>query len=76
VLGLRRAVAINGTVDVTLLMLNASQKDCEFIYPKPILDWSLKIDSANPDLSSYPETAEKVVVSAHGAVLLGASVKL
>ncbi len=76
VLGLRRAVAISGAVDVTLLMLNASQQDCEFIYPKPYMNWSKNIDSAHPDCADCSAEPEKALVSAHGAVLLSAVVTL
>jgi glycogen operon protein len=68
-LSLRRAVSMDGVVDVTLLMLNASQIDCEFIYPMPYMNWSLKIDSANPDCPTVPAQCHKTWVSAHGAVL-------
>jgi glycogen operon protein len=74
VLALRRAVATSSAVDVTLLMLNASQRDWEFIYPKPDLNWSLKIDSADPDGASRSAEKERTLVSAHGAVLLTAFV--
>jgi hypothetical protein len=55
-------------------MLNASQRDWEFIYPKPDLNWSLKIDSADPDGASRSAEKERTLVSAHGAVLLAAFV--
>jgi glycogen operon protein len=76
ILCLRRAAIVGDTVDVTLLMLNASQQDCEFIYPEPNVNWSLLIDSTNPNVESVPRHTQRLVVPAHGAVLLGAVVTL
>lgn len=72
---LRRAVETSGLVDVTLLMLNASQHDQEFLHPSPDLAWSVKLDSADPEVSCFETTAKSTAVAAHGAVLLGASLK-
>jgi hypothetical protein len=72
---LRRA-AINGNrVDVTLLMLNASQQDCEFLYPPPELHWIVKADSAEPEGEPITMKDNRMVVGAHGAVLCAAEIK-
>jgi glycogen operon protein len=71
---LRRAAMVGDKVDVTLLMLNASQQDREFIYPEPSLNWSLLVDSTNPNAESVPANMQRWSVPAHGAVLLGAMV--
>jgi hypothetical protein len=57
-------------------MLNASQHDREFLYPSPEMAWSLEIDSAYPDFRVGPEKVKNLLVTAHSAVLLGASIKL
>jgi isoamylase len=75
-LGLRRAAAENGSADVTLLLLNASNVECKFLYPPPNLCWILKMDTANPALEPRREETGKLFLSAHSAVLLAATLKL
>ncbi len=60
------------SVDVTLLMLNASNVDREFLYPNTNLTWDMKLNSAAPDMSLILE-ASKVIVEAHSVVLLAAT---
>jgi glycogen operon protein len=77
-LALRRAVASGDTVDITLLLLNATAEDREFrIPPAPLLKtlaWEIKLDSTHPEQKPLQATP-KVMVGAHGAVLLAATVK-
>jgi glycogen operon protein len=72
-LTLQRAVGEKNMVDVTLLMLNASQEDRTFLYPYPELPWIVKIDSGMPETD--PEMAKdgRMLVRAHSAVLLAAA---
>jgi glycogen operon protein len=75
-LSLRRA-AVNGNhVDITLLMLNASNEDRAFLYPHSELPWEVKLISAEPDFSGHPAKDGTVMVCAHCTVLLAVSAPL
>jgi glycogen operon protein len=74
-LSLRRA-AINGSsVDLTLLMLNASHEDRKFLYPNPELRWEVKLVSAVPEAAAEPARDGSIMVCAHCTVLLAAAVQ-
>jgi isoamylase len=72
-LALRRAAdAGDGSVEVTLLLLNADSAGHAFALPAPRLDWTLMLDSGHPDAEERPVLDEAVPVAPHGAVLLAA----
>jgi isoamylase len=72
---LRRAAQDGDTVDMTLLLLNASHEDREFTLPCPELNWELKLDGAAPDAAAYMPERPVVVVSAHCTMLLGVKIR-
>ena len=73
-LALRRATLDGDKVDVTLLLLNASHEDREFVLPNPELAWQIELDSTAPE--KEPVLAERpgVMVGAHGVMLLAVTV--
>jgi glycogen operon protein len=73
---LRRAVVIDGFADVTLFILNSSQQDREFVYPKPYLPWEAEANAADPDGQSQPAISGSIIVCAHSAVLCAAGVRV
>jgi glycogen operon protein len=73
---LRRAVVHADVVDMTLLLLNASNEDREFDLPSPELEWVIELDSAAPDAPSRRCAVPKTMVGAHCAVLLSVEVEL
>jgi len=72
-LALRRAAVHNDSVDVTLVLMNASSEDHEFALPDPALFWEVALDCADPALVPAP-VAEHYLVGAHCAVLLIAKI--
>jgi glycogen operon protein len=75
-LTLQRTALVNENLaDVTLLMLNASNMDREFLYPQSDLKWDLKLNSAGPELQ-VAMAGPGIVVSAHSVALLAAAVRL
>jgi isoamylase len=74
-LSLRRAAAEGGTVDITLLALNASHEDRDYVLPNPELEWEIKLDTADPERAAEA-AGPTAKVSAHSAVLLAATVRL
>lgn len=73
-LALRRAVLNGTTIDITLVLFNASTHARNFTVPNPDLPWEILLDSANPDLKTQKPTARHVTVAASAVVLLGATV--
>ncbi len=73
-LALRRAAPQGGVVDVTLLLLNATNREWEFAFPEPELDWEIELDSSRPERQTEGVGGPNIAVGAHGAVLLAASV--
>ena len=73
---LRRAVVDGDGVDMTLLLLNASNEDRAFDLPSPELEWVIELDSAAPDVPPVRCEVPKAMVSAHSAVLLCVEVEL
>jgi glycogen operon protein len=72
-LAVQRARAhADGTVGVTLLLMNATGEDREFQLPADQA-WQLVTDSADP-AAGRRDAGDSVVVGHHGAVLLGAVV--
>ncbi|QII85404.1 glycogen debranching protein GlgX [Bordetella hinzii] len=71
-LALRRvAPRPDGTLDVTLLLLNPNGQDEAFALPEPALAWMRDLDSA-ASLPVAPQPAGPVRVQAHSVVLLSA----
>ncbi|WP_420473563.1 glycogen debranching protein GlgX [Noviherbaspirillum sp. ST9] len=60
-----------GKLSASLLMLNASAKEAEFILPKPDMPWQVALDAADPavDNNRMPDDG-RLIVSAQSAVLL------
>jgi len=75
-LALRRAARTDEYVDVTLLMLNATAEDRDFMIPDAGFPWRLILDSARPELDDLGVEEGKVMTAAHGLVLLTAEVRL
>jgi glycogen operon protein len=73
---LRRAVVHGAAVDMTLLLLNASNEDRAFDLPSPELEWVIELDSAAPDVPPVRCDVPKAMVGAHAAVLLSVEVEL
>jgi isoamylase len=73
-LSLRRAVLTDGTVDLTLLLLNASDQARDFAVPNQDLPWEVVLDSADPDREKMVLLTGAVHVPAHAVVLLAATV--
>ncbi|HEX7391305.1 MAG TPA: glycogen debranching enzyme GlgX, partial [Acidiphilium sp.] len=71
-LALRRAAAGNDHSDATLLLLNASGDDRNFILPEPKLDWILEIDTANPDLERVRFEQGEITVASRSMIVFGA----
>ncbi len=74
-LTLRRAAVNGNSIDITLLMLNASNEDREFLYPHPELPWEVKLVSAVPEALSEPAKDGNIMVCAHCTVLLAVAVQ-
>jgi isoamylase len=73
---LRRAALNDGVADLTCLFLNATHEDRDFVLPRPVFDWEINLDSANPELKRGRAPAQKIAVAAHGLVLLTAAQRL
>ena len=73
-LALRRAAPQGGGIDVTLLLLNATGQEREFAFPRPELSWEIELDSSKPEQQAANAAPPGVLVGAHGAMLLAASV--
>lgn len=72
-LALRRALPReDGSLDATLLLLNADGAGHAFALPEPRLDWALVLDSAHPDREEQKVQDEAVPVAPRSAVLLAA----
>jgi len=75
-LALRRAVVSGNAADMTLLLLNATHEDREFLFPNIDFPWEIKLDTCHPDLKSNKPAAPRMVVGARGVALLATTVKL
>jgi len=72
-LALRRAAKEpDGTVEVTMLLLNADASGHAFALPEPRLEWTVVLDSAHPDGPEYPVHDGAVPVAPRAVVLLAA----
>jgi isoamylase len=72
-LALRRAtLAPDGSVDATLLLMNADSAGHDFVMPQPTLEWSMVLDSGDPEAPERSMSGETVLVAAHSVVLLAA----
>jgi glycogen operon protein len=77
-LAVRRAAvldATNGTVDVTLALLNASAEDRDFVFPLPQLPWDIALDTAEPARQEQAFGDSKVAVRARSLMLLVATAR-
>jgi glycogen operon protein len=72
---LRRAAIEGGHADITLLALNASHEDRDYVLPNDDLGWELVLDSANPQMTPEKPADATVKVRAHAAVLLAVAVQ-
>jgi glycogen operon protein len=73
-LALRRAARVDGEVEVTLLLLNASAKDQVFTLPAPAFLWRAVLDSAEPEMDERVVQGAIDTVGRHSARLLVAFV--
>ena len=73
-LSLRRAVLTDGTVDLTLLLVNASDQARDFTVPNQDLPWEVVLDSADPEREKMVVLTGAVHVAAMAVVLLAATV--
>jgi len=76
-LAVRRAIAgardnANGDADITLVALNATGEDREFILPPPALAWRVLIDTADPERTESEVGAGRISVQTRSLVLLAA----
>jgi isoamylase len=74
-LTLRRATHEGPTGDVTLVLLNASESDREFILPTPRFGWILEIDTDNPAVQRTAFTDAAITVASRSIVVLGALIE-
>lgn len=74
-LALRRASHEGEVADATLVLLNASDQDREFTLPEPALEWTLELDTANPQLQRAAFSAPIIKVAARAVVVLGAPIQ-
>jgi glycogen operon protein len=73
-LTLRRAAQNGEMIDVTLLLLNATSTARHFLLPPPRLAWKIELDSTAPDAAPALLTTERIVLRAHGVMLLATRV--
>ncbi|HUR41052.1 MAG TPA: glycogen debranching protein GlgX [Verrucomicrobiae bacterium] len=72
-LTVRRAVRRpDGGTDIVAILFNASGEDREFTLPAPTLEWSLQLDSAQPDRAQGAIGTAALDVVAHSLVVLTA----
>lgn len=69
---LRRATYEHGQRDATLLLLNASDDDRDFVLPPPALAWMLEIDTARAVQRRQPFAERVIRVTSRSMVILGA----
>ncbi|MCU4158504.1 glycogen debranching protein GlgX [Acidiphilium sp. AL] len=74
-LALRRATKESECPDVTLLLLNASEEDRNFILPEPVLNWTLEADTANPKIERSRFGSNEIMVVSRSMVVLGAIIE-
>lgn len=67
-----RRVAVQGksNADVTLIMLNPTERDRDFVAPEPRLPFRIALDTARPDGPESAAAPEQISVAAHSLVLL------
>jgi glycogen operon protein len=64
----------NGTIEATLILMNASKEGSTFLIPKPALTWIVELDTNAPDRAVEMMTSESIEVAAGSAILLAARV--
>ncbi len=70
-LSVRRAALVNGgTVEASLMMLNATNDDRDFHVPPTNLHWAMALDSSDPDRKPGGLEGDLLKVPAHAVVLL------
>ena len=69
-LALRRAARIGNDVEVLLLLMNAGAEDANFTLPQPGYEWSIAVDSAEPDAPDRKVENGALSVGSRSAVLL------
>ena len=70
-LGLRRAAMLpSNEIDITLLLINGSEQDVEFVLPEQALTWQMALDSADPAAQTGTVSTESIQVSHHALILL------
>ena len=74
-LALRRAAVDGESVDVTLVLMNSSHEDRDFILPDPPLPWIIALDGAGDETAEGPVEGNVVSVVAHNTVLLTTAIK-
>jgi len=74
-LAVRRAAPLEVAdgVDVTMVLLNASAEDREFLLPEPKLHWHIALDSAEPDRPEEEAVDGKVTAAARSLLVLAAT---
>ncbi len=76
VLGMRRACRLqDGTVEVSLVLVNGSEGDIEFVLPESPVHWERVLDTTNIRAIATAAPAERAPVGAHALVLLIARVE-
>lgn len=76
-LALRRAVPgedkrkLKRQVSISLLLINSYSEDREFVLPKPLLDWRVALDAADPEPGAARKPIDnRINVVSHSALLL------
>lgn len=74
-LSMRRTIALeDGTLESVNFLLNASDDDIEFHFPRAVDERTLLIDSASPDLADIP-VGDTYLLAAHGGALVRSRTK-
>jgi glycogen operon protein len=72
-LALRRAFRdVEGKLDCTLMLINGSMEDRRFVCPTPELEWTVALNSAEPDRDGG-EAGDGIDVPAQSLLLLVAN---
>jgi glycogen operon protein len=69
-LAVRRANESDDGVEISLLLMNATPEDRDFVLPRPAMQWRLLIDSANPEAPERVVEGETIKVGRHASVVL------
>jgi isoamylase len=69
-LALRRVCPGDDGTSISLILMNATHEDREFVLPQPVLPWRLLIDSAEPAAPEIVLEAPTYTVGSRAAVIL------